>query len=40
MGQDDAGGKEVRAFVRDLKVGLLGAHIICLSCDNFAFIVD
>ncbi len=39
MGEDDAGGKEVGAFVGDFEIGLFGAHVIGLAGDHFAFVV-
>src|ERR1035441_6238687 len=39
MREHDTGGKNVRAFVGDLKIRLLGTHVIGLAGDDFAFLV-
>ena len=37
--QDDARGKNIGTLVGDLKVRLLGAHVIGFAGDDFAFVI-
>src|SRR6266446_1156004 len=40
VAEDHAGGEQVGAFVGDLKICLLRAHVIRLTGDDFAFVID
>ena len=38
--ENDAGGEEIGAFVGDLEIGLLRAHVIGFASNDFAFVID